>query len=36
MAPFDAGASLRSKVLHGALSMIAALLVVAIVIVARY
>jgi hypothetical protein len=36
MPPLDAGASLRSKTLDRALSLIAALLVVAIVIVARY
>ena len=36
MPPLEAGASSRSKTLDRALSLIAALLVVAIVIVARY
>jgi hypothetical protein len=36
MPPLDAGASPRSKTLDRTLSLIAALLVVAIVIVARY
>jgi hypothetical protein len=36
MPPLDAGAAPRSKTLDRALSLIAALLVVAIVIVARY
>jgi len=36
MPPLDAGTALRSKNLDRALSLIAALLVVAIVIVARY
>ncbi|MEA2836046.1 MAG: hypothetical protein QOD89_596 [Bradyrhizobium sp.] len=36
MPPLDAGPSARSKTLDNALSLIAALLVVAIVVVARY
>jgi hypothetical protein len=36
MPPLDAGASPRSKIFDRALSLIAALLVVAIVIVTRY